>query len=175
MADTIMMPLAQALLDCLCDQLALNPDPPAECCLRAGDFVIADIDGETGADKVCCPGLAYVRIGTAYNSTAFPAPDTRNEGCRSLARVVELTMGTVRCVPGMGDPAGPGCTDWTGVATHDANDLDAMYKALCCFADTTEYKRIKQRPFAAQVSSVVMQGGCIERVLPVLVQIPKCC
>lgn len=174
MADTVILPLANALLTCLCEQLDLNPDPPANCCLRAGDAVIHDIDGQLSSDKVCCPGLAYVRIGSMYPSSNFPAPDTepgRGSGCFPVAYAVELTMGVVRCVPNMGTPEGPSCDDWTLAALHDANDLDAMRKALCCWQAGLP----KGKLWLAAASTVTLTADCVERLMPVTVSIPKCC
>ena len=76
MADTVVITQATALLACLVTQLALNPDPPANSCLRAGDLVIQDIDANTSIDTVCCPGLTSVRIGSKFPSSNFPQPDT---------------------------------------------------------------------------------------------------
>ena len=166
--------MANSLLACLAAELALNPDPPAEACLRAGDQVIQDVDAGTGLDKVCCPGLAYVRIGNLYPSSNFPEPDSqpgRANGCFPVSWAVELVMGVARCVPGMGSTAGPTCADWTLAATHDANDLDAMRKSLCCWAESLP----KTRLWLAQTSTVEMTADCIERQLPVLVSVPKCC
>lgn len=175
MADTTILPLAQQLLDCLEIELELNDDPPAEFCLRAGDLSIHDIDAETGLDKVCCPGLAYVRVGTVYPSTEFPEPDLRNDKCMSLSRVVELTMGVVRCVPGMGTAAGPTCADWELAALHDANDLDAMFKATCCWVGTSAFKRVRGRRWAIQTSTVDQTADCIERSMTILLEVGKCC
>lgn len=175
MADTQVLPLANALLACLVEQLALNPDPPANACLRAGQQVIHDVNLENSSDLVCCPGLAYVRIGTVFPSTDFPSPDTRNDKCLSLARAAELTAGVVRCVPNMAAPAGPDCTDWTTAAIHDANDMDALFKALCCWTDTAEFKSVRGRRWAAQQSTVDQTADCIERMLTVLVDVRKCC
>lgn len=174
MPDTVVLPMANALLACLQAELALNPDPPAEACLRAGDQVLHDVDAGTSTDKVCCPGLTYVRIGELYPSSVFPEPDTvpaRPSGCFPIAWAVQLTMGVVRCVPGMGSTAGPTCADWTLAATHDANDLDAMRRALCCWAPTLP----KTRLWLAGTSTVEMTADCIERQFPVVVAVPKCC
>lgn len=174
MADSVVLPLAEALLTCLGEQLDLNPSPPAELCLRAGDLVIHDVDAQTSLDKVCCPGLAYVRIGSMFPSSNFPDPDTvpgSRSGCFPVAWAVELVMGTVRCIPNMGTPEGPSCTDWTEVATRDANDLDAMRKALCCWQPQLP----KGRLWLAGTATVAMTADCIERQMPVLMQIPRCC
>lgn len=174
MADTVILPLANQLLTCLCEQLADNPDPPAECCLLAGDLTIHDINAENSLDKTCCPGTAYVRIGNMYPSSNFPAPDTepgKGNGCFPVSWAVELTMGVVRCVPGMGSTAGPDCVDWTLAATHDANDLDAMRKALCCWQPQLPRGKL----WLAGVSTVTLTADCIERLMVVTVQIPKCC
>lgn len=175
MADTQVFPLAQALLDCLQTELLLNVDPPANFCLRAGNLVIHDIDAQTSADKVCCPGLAYVRIGAVFPSTDFPNPDTRNDKCLSLGRAAELTMGVVRCIPNMASTAGPTCADWELAALHDANDMDALFKATCCLTDTPEFKQMRGRRWAVQTSTVNATADCIERSLTLLVEVKKCC
>jgi len=175
MADTTILPLAQAFLDCLTTELALNPDPPANACLRAGGLVIHDVDAGVSSDKVCCPGLNYVRIGTVYPSTDFPAPDIRNDKCTSLSRAVELTAGVVRCVNGMGSTAGPTCADWTLAATHDANDLDALFRAVCCFTESPEFRLMRGRRWAVQSSTVEQTADCIERILVLTIEVRKCC
>jgi len=174
MPDTTLLPMTNALLACLAAELALNPDPPAEVCLRAGDLVIHDVNAASSVDKVCCPGLAYVRIGSMFPSSNFPDPDAqpgKSNGCFPVSWAVELVMGVVRCIPGMGDAAGPTCADWTLAATHDANDLDAMRKALCCWGPGLPRNRL----WLAQTSTVELTADCIERQLSVLVSVPKCC
>lgn len=175
MHDTILLPLANALLTCLTTTATANPDPPAQFCLRAGTLVIHDINAQTSADTTCCPGLGYVRIGRVYTSTNFPEPDVRSDKCLSLARVVELTAGIVRCVPGMGTPEGPDCADWTSTAVHDADDIQALFDAVCCWVGTDEFRVMRSRPFSIIESNVVQEGNCIERFMTIMVQISKCC
>lgn len=175
MADTSVLPLANSLLTCLEAQVELNPDPVAEYCLRAGPTVIHDVDGNTSVDKVCCPGLGYVRIGRVYPSTSFPEPDLRNDKCLSLARALELVVGVVRCVPGMGTQEGPTCADWTTAATHDADDLDALFKTVCCWTQTSEFLTMRGRRYAIQESTVDQTADCIERSMVILVELSKCC
>lgn len=175
MADTTILPMAQALLDCLVTELALNIDPPANACLQVANQVIHDVDAGASLDKVCCPGLAYVRIGTVYPSTDFPAPDIRNDKCISLSRAVEFTAGVIRCIPGMGSVAGPTCADWELAALHDANDIDALFKAVCCLTDTAEFNRMRGRRWAVQTSTVEQTADCVERMLLLTVEVRKCC
>jgi hypothetical protein len=172
--ETQLTTMANQLLTCFCEQLATYPSPPADCCLRTGDLTIHDFNAENGLDKTCCPGLAYVRIGSMFPSSNFPAPDTepgKGTGCFPVSWAVELTLGTVRCVPGMGATAGPDCVDWTAAAQTDANDMEAMRKALCCWAPLLPRGRL----WLAGTSTVNLAGDCIERILPVLVGLPKCC
>jgi hypothetical protein len=176
MPDPVILPLANALLDCLETAATANPDPPAQFCLRAGPSVIHDIDAASSTDTTCCPGLGYVRIGRTFPSSAeFPAPDPRSEKCLTRARAVELTAGIIRCVPGLGTPEGPSCEDWTATAVHDADDNQALWDAVCCWVDTAEFNRMKARPFAIVGTDIVAEGDCIERFITVIVQIPKCC
>ena len=175
MADeTTLIPMANQLLTCLCDLLDTYPNPPANCCLRTGDLTIQDVDADSALDKVCCPGLAYVRIGNMYPSSTFPLPDTepaKGNGCFPVSWAVELTLGVVRCVPGMGSNAGPSCTDWTAAAQTDANDMEAMRKALCCWGPLLPRGRL----WLAGTSTVNLTADCIERSMPVLVGLPRCC
>ena len=175
MADTTILPLAQALLDCLTTELALNIDPPANACLQVANQVIHDVDAGISADKVCCPGLNYVRVGSVYPSTVFPSPDQRSDKCLSLTRAVEFTAGVIRCIPRMGTPEGPTCADWELAALHDANDIDALYKAMCCFVETPEFKQMRGRRYTIQTSTVDQTADCIERMLIVTVEIRRCC
>lgn len=166
--------MANQLLVCLCDTLALYPNVPAECCLRTGDLTIHDANAELSVDKSCCPGIAYVRLGSMYPSSNFPIPDTepgKGHSCFPVAWAVELTLGTVRCVPGMGSAAGPDCTDWTTAAQTDANDMEALRRALCCWGPVLP----KGRLWLAGTSTVNLTADCIERSLPVLVSLPRCC
>lgn len=175
MADQIILPLANALLDCLETTAGANPDPPADFCLRVGPSVIHDIDAAANLDKTCCPGLGYVRVGRVFPSTNFPDPDPRSDKCLSLARAVEMTLGIIRCVPGLGTPEGPTCEDWTASAVHDADDIQALFAAVCCWTGTEAFKRIKVRPFSIVGCDVLAEGDCIERFMTVMVQIGKCC
>lgn len=175
MADTLVLPLANALLTCLETHTELNPEPPSQFCLRVGTEVIHDVDGETGTDKVCCPGLGYVRVGNVFPSSDFPEPDPRSDKCLSLSRALELVVGVVRCVPGMGAPEGPSCADWTAAAVRDANDIDALFKAVCCWRDGVEFGKVQGRRFSVSGTSVLQQADCVERFMTVLVEIPRCC
>lgn len=175
MADTIILNLANALLDCLETAATANPDPPAQFCLRAGGPVIHDIDASGSSDTTCCPGLGYVKVGRLFPSTTFPDPDPRSDKCLSLTRALELQMGIVRCIPGMGTPEGPSCADWTSAATHDADDIDALWTAVCCWDDTAAFKTVRGRRFSIVESNVIAEGDCIERFMTLLVEIPRCC
>lgn len=165
---------ANRLLACLCAQLDLNPNPPAECCLRVGGSVIHDVDGQISSDKTCCPGLGYVQIGSKYPSSVFPTPDTepaKRNNCMPVAFAAELTFGVIRCVPGMGTTEGPDCADWTAAAVQDAHDLDAMSNALCCFAEGLRPGGL----WLAGTSTVLLTADCLERQWPVVISQPKCC
>jgi len=165
---------ANRLLDCLCEQLAANPNPPAECCLRVGGPVIHDVDGQISSDKVCCPGLGYVQIGSKYPSSNFPAPDqepAKRNNCMPVAFAAELTFGVIRCVPGMGTPQGPTCDDWTAAATQDALDLEAMGRALCCFGEGLRPGGL----WLAGTSTVQLTADCLERQWPLVISTGKCC
>lgn len=174
MADTQIIPQANRLLECLQEALEDNPNPPANFCLRAGNLFIQDVDGSISVDKTCCPGTAYVRISDKYPSSIFPAPDTeayKRNNCMPVQFGVVLTMGVARCVPGMGSLEGPTCEDWTAAAVQDADDLDAMTKALCCWAEGLPPGRL----WMPQTSTPSLVADCLERTWPIIMQVGKCC
>jgi len=165
---------AERLLACLCAALAENPNPPAQCCLRVGDITIQDVDGSVSVDQFCCPGTAYVRITDKFSSSNFPQPDTepaKRNNCMPVAFGVQLIMGVARCVPGMGTPQGPDCADWTAAATQDALDLEAMGRALCCFAEGLRPGGL----WLAGTSTVQLTADCLERQWPLVISQGKCC
>lgn len=144
MADTLALPLAQLLLDCLCVALSeqhVEADRPEFCCLRAGEQVAHD----AGTDlDLCCAGLAYVRIGPVFPTGAagspFPSPetDTAITDCGVMAWGVSLVAGVLRCSPQGDDRLPPTCEEWNEAARIDAIDKKALRLALCCFLESNQ-------------------------------------
>lgn len=169
MTDTQLVPIAQSLLDCLRTQALLNPNPPSSFCLRAGEEVTEDIDPVT---DLCCEGLGWVRLGDTFPSSNFPEPDQVTVKCLPVAWAQTLEVGIMRCYPGSTQVAMPTCDNHTSALINDANDVDAIKKALCCWGPTL------RKGALWTVQSIVVngpRGGCISRVATLLVQIGKCC
>lgn len=168
---TVVLDEANKLLSCFVTALSGYPDPPTRAELRVGDQVIHDVDGQTGTDMVCCPGLAYVRFGSGFPSSNFPTPDTDASKCAPTGWAVEYSLGIVRCIPGMASTAGPDATDWLTAFTHDTNDFEAMREALCCWSASLTRGRL----WFAGVSVPTMQANCVERAMPVFMSVGRCC
>lgn len=170
-------PLAQALLTCLCEQAALGPNPPQNCCFRVGNEVAHDADQFT---DLCCEGLAYVRLGDVFPSTDnFPDLDVNRqaqENCGIASWGVELTAGLLRCVPMPEDGTMPSCTDWNAAATQNFADSATLRATACCFVAS-----VRANPLLLGMSAIIGRqsqssslGGCIERSIGLTVQIPNC-
>lgn len=126
---------AEKLYDCMCSELATNPNPPLYCQLRVGlDPVAADFDEST---DYCCKGLAYLRILRVYPSgDNFPARDEVAIVCQPLAWGIELEMGVFRCLPSQPKHMDP--VAWQNAFQQVQLDAKAMIRAVCCWKDDQE-------------------------------------
>jgi len=170
--------LAQAALACLCAAVQERPNPPANCCFRAGLSPAGDADIYT---DLCCEGLAYVMPGDSWPTAIFPNMDiTRqaNAPCGIVSWVQEYRVGIMRCSPTGTDTEMPTCEDWTAAAIQSLYDAESLRRAMCCFRPTAYL--IPEMDGMSIVVNRLQQGdplgGCIERWLTVQVQLPgDCC
>lgn len=128
--------MAEALLGCLQEQIALVEAPPAKVEHRPGQTVDALL---SITDDECCSGLAWVRIAQVYPSAAgaFPLQDqTAENPCNPMSWAVELELGAVRCAPTPDAYSLPDGTEWAQVTNRMMQDAAAFRRAvICCFDD----------------------------------------
>lgn len=174
---TVESEFGEIILDCLRTYYTTEhdnlPDVPVEnFCLIPGTEIAEDVDPITGSD-LCCNGLVWVRIADAYPSSNFPEPDLVTNKCFPVQWAQRYEVGILGCFP---SPLGSlSCTQKHEVALEDAARLQALKQAMCCFGD---HARVKKPGRLWTVESIQVQGprgGCISRVMSVLVQLPKCC
>jgi len=169
-ADPLVMPLARELLECLDQEIAKVLNPPRYVQLRPGtvvDHLLSTSDDE------CCDGLAWVRPGGFFPSSAvFPNQDEVPLPKGVLAWAVTLEMGSVRCAPTPDENSIPSGDQWDAVTQAVMDDAAAMRRALCCFIDAKPGRAKVVLPGIWQPLSV--QGGCVGGILPVTVRGPIC-
>jgi len=169
--DLLLLPVALELLDCLCTALNLQTNPPAICCLRAGDSVTADIG--VNYDE-CCSGLAYVRPAGFYMTGTqdgpFPSPSTDMalNACGVPAWGLRLEMGVMRCIKTDGQIS---CADWTAATVQQLADAKAMRAAVCCMEQAHDPGDIALGAWAP----VGPAGGCLGSTWVVSVQVSNVC
>lgn len=176
MADTLIYPVAQQLLECFCDALAVEyPEPdvgrPANCCIRVGESVSADADLYT---DLCCEGLAWVRPVEIFAAAAdFPAPDTSAvvTGCGMPAWGLVLELGVLRCAPTGDITEIPTCEDWTALAEYVMRDAKAMRAAICCLIPQFDASSVA----IGQWQPLPTTGGCAGGSMNITVQIINDC
>lgn len=169
MADTQLIPIAQSMLDCLRTQALANPNPPANFCLRAGEEATEDIDPLVDQ---CCEGLGWVRLGDTFPSSNNLEPDAVTIKCLPVGWAQVLEVGIMRCYPGSTQVSMPSCADHTNASINDANDIQAIKSAICCWGETL------RKGTVWTVQSIIVngpRGGCISRVATLLIQVGKCC
>lgn len=173
--------MANILLDCLREQFLLPIDglpEPGNFCLRAGEAIAEDIDPFIGTD-LCCTGLGWVRIGDSYPSSNFPEPDPFSGKCFPIQYAQQYEVGLLGCYPGAGEASMPTCLNHTEAAIADTQRIAVLRQVACCFGDKLSKNGIpKVRGRLWQIQGTGVQGprgGCISRVMSVLVQVPACC
>lgn len=168
MTDNMVFPMAQQLLECLCDALATNPEPPLDCCIRSGDQAYADM---SQLANQCCTGMAWVRISRIFPTTEFPTQTEVWTPCAHVQFAAELEMGVWRCEPQQDGQHLPTCTEWTDSAQLVANDWEAMVRAACCFEDL----QLPGTPVLMGVWQPLNSGGgCTGGSLPIMVATMNC-
>lgn len=174
MADTLILPVAQQLLTCLCEALPLEMAAnkvPEQCCFRSGEIVSADA---SVYEDLCCSGLAWVRPVTMFSSGEdFPNPDTAvvTNACGPYAWGLTLEMGVMRCAPTGTMSTIPTCTDWTDLNTDIFNDAKAMRRAICCLTAQFDPSSVAIGTWTPLPTS----GGCAGSTWQVTVQIINDC
>lgn len=174
MTDTLIQPMAQKLLDCLCAALPtkMTADKvPARCCFRPGEIVSADA---SIYEDVCCDGLAWVRVDDIFSTSIdFPAPDTSVviTGCGPMAWGVVLEMGVMRCAPTGSVAAIPTCDEWLELQLDIMNDAAAMRAAICCLIAQLDPQSVAIGSWAPLPTT----GGCAGGLMQISVQIPNDC
>lgn len=179
MSDTLMEAIALALKTCLCDAVAVQENPPLNCCYRlAGDVAF---DASMYQD-LCCEGLAYVSFGDNWPSAdSFPETDIIRQArgsCPPPSWGIEFKIGIIRCAPVGADLSMPTCEQWTAAAIQAMADAKALRTAACCFR--AGYESIDPQLDGMSVvigrqSANTPQGGCVERSMLLQVQIPSVC
>lgn len=174
---TVEVDFAQILLDCLRAQYVTPaenlPDiPVTNFCLIPGTEIAEDIDPLTGVD-LCCAGLGWVRIGDAYPSSNFPEPDQDLSKCWPVGWAQRYEVGILGCYPTSEQMLS--CVTKEQYALQDAARLQALKETMCCWA---AHPRVKKPGRLWTIESIQVQGprgGCVSRVMSILVQLPKCC
>lgn len=168
--------ISETLLSCLCNAVAVRPNPPAHCCFRIGEQIShdADIFGD-----LCCQGLAYVALGTIFpviNSfqQRSIAGTQANDVCAIPSWSVGYKLGIVRCSPVGTDTTMPSCADWNAAATQEWADAQSLAEAVCCFRAAWKIADPGMSMLIAQSNPTSPQGGCYERFITVEIQTENC-
>lgn len=172
--------LSQLLAPCVTGAIGAMDSTirPQEFCYRVGSEIVYDADA---FQDMCCKGLAYISLGDIVPSSAsFPEADIvrqANSACAPASWAVQFRVGIIRCAP-VGGPSGsmPTCEDWTGAFLKQLADAQALRRIACCFRSAV----MNSDTFLGMSVVIGRQtgtnpfGGCIERYVPLDVQMPNC-
>lgn len=170
MTDPVVMPRAQALLECLREQIALVSTPPARVGFRTGDTVEALI---SQVANECCDGMAWVRVVRFFpSSEIFPEQDSSPLPKGTSAWAIELEVGAMRCAPTDGPTGIPSVEDWDNLTVQIMDDAAAMRRAICCYIEGASSRIRNTLP--GEWSPLPTEGGCAGGTLSVIVRAPAC-
>ena len=172
--------LGDTMLSCLCAAAAAAANPPQHCAYRVGITLAMDADL---IGDLCCEGLAYVMPGDQWPSFIFPDQDiTRqaNAPCGLISWAKEFKMGILRCVPvtsSMTVLNMPTDAQWNAAALQGFVDDETIRQAVCCFRSTAlaDPRMAGLSIVAGRMQQGEVQGGCVERFIPIQVQVPGGC
>lgn len=176
--------IGRKALECLCDAVANLSPAPEHCRFQVG------LEGFAGFDQFineCCEGVAYVAMGDVYPSfTSFPDADINRQAaqkCNFVSWAVEFRMGVITCAPTGTDTRPPTDAEWNAAALYDYAVANALRRAACCLRSsfTSSLIGLALPDDLDDMSSVIGRqtvlapsGGCVERYVPVTVQMPNC-
>jgi hypothetical protein len=171
MPDVTALPLAQALLACLCAALDDTVGGPVcSCCLAPGPEPV---------DCCACAageGKAWVRVVRIFPTAArWPLPALDPSACAAGGYGVELELGVVRCVATIDDDGNPPSCDQRNADTIKIlEDAAAMRAAASCCFPSTELGR-QWRSLPGEWRAIEPQGGCAGGVMTVTIESADCC
>lgn len=167
MADTTALPLARALLNCLCAELGeAVGGPVCTCCLAPGPEPMECCDCAEGE------GNAWVRVVRVFPTAArFPIPAADPNRCVTGLYAVELELGVYRCVSVIDDDGvPPSCEQRTADTEKVLDDAAAMRRAVvCCFVARG------RQAIVGEWRGRGPDGGCAGGAMTVLVEAGDCC
>jgi hypothetical protein len=175
--DQFVSVLMEKLLECLCDNVNAQPNPPAHCCFRVGPEVAHD----AGIfQDLCCEGIAYVSLGDTYpSSDSFPEADIvrqANSACAPNTWAQVFQVGIIRCAPVGNEFIPPGCDDWNAAARQNVVDAQTLRRVACCMRSFI----FENNDLFLGMSLVIdrqtqgtPQGGCVERQMTLTIQFPN--
>jgi hypothetical protein len=179
MAVDLTPTIAALLLECLCEAVNANANPPAHCCYRLPGEVAMDADMYT---NLCCQGLAYVSVSDFWvSSNSFPEQDIIRQAqarCAPPSWGVELKMGIIRCAPVGTDTTMPTCADFLVAHTQSLVDAQSLRQAACCFRNNFPNLDPQLDGMSVVISRQTAntpQGGCFERSMQISAQFPTAC
>lgn len=182
MTDTLVLPYADRLLDCLCTALADSVGGPVcRCCLRPGGHLVPMDSCYCECGAVGGNGQASVQVTGIYPTNRFPRNGIEEWDIACDARntwVAELTMTVYRCVHVLKDDGTPpSCAELDADARKIASDRFAMMTAaLCCDWRRPSPEWEQQPIIPGSWTPVTPQGGCAGGYMTVLVDVgPFCC
>lgn len=154
----------EELAECLCKELEKHDPPVCFCGVLAGGTVALDRVGECETDGQ--NGMAWTRLALTYPVKTIGRIDETLRNC-GAGMGFEVELGVMRLAPDWGmenvlEP--PSAAEELAAARLATDDMLAMYRAIQCCLDDTDYVAQAYRPAGPQGGVV---GGTINVVLAI--------
>lgn len=134
MTDSLLVPVLETLVTCLCAQIIADGSPePCFCGLMPGETALGDYTSCDDRD-----GMAWVRLITAYPSTSLGAASTSPNNC-SVMLGADIEVGVLRNLPVGGRDGSPPTQDEMNAATAQiVLDAESARRAILCCNDSLD-------------------------------------
>lgn len=160
MANDPISDVAQALLDCVCADLA-----DGECGCPCWAFIA---NGAVAWDHCCDDGQLWVSVDRVYPYGIFPSAPTSRIACAQPI-AVDYTIGILRCAPVSDDQGNPPTPEQlTASGIQVTNDMYTIMNSVICCLDNMGQRRLFT---IAGTRPLGPSGGCVGSALTVTVAV----
>lgn len=173
MADPIVWPVLDAMLECLITTFELEASPPGIIRHHFGSGTAVAQIAPDGSDNECCDGLAWVRVAGVYPAGGDGLNPYASASSCFADMAVPIEIGAVRCWPAAGQFATP--EDWALTTELCTLDAAALRRAVnCCFIPGNESR---WQVVMGRWNPVGVTGQCVGGIqaLTVSPNVIECC
>lgn len=170
LADAAVMPVLIQVMTCLQAELQKVQNPPLNFHVRPGATFAPNADSQRDE---CCEGIAWVRPGPMFRSTAFPEQLNEPNAAGTSQWAIQIELGVERCIPVVGTDGNdsmPSAAQWLAATQAAMDDRAALRRTICC----VEALLGRRRVLAGAITPLENAGTCGGETVILTINLQAC-